>query len=338
MNRGRGAQTANYYLREIKSFCVWLVHDRRTPDNPLDHLQALAATNDRRRDRRPLTLEELRAVVDAAMQSSTVFRGLGGRDRAILYAVAVASGFRASELASLRADSFELDTDPPTATLAGEQAKNGKMAIQPLPPDLVAPLRCFLKDKSVDRPIWPGSWPERAAEMFRADLQTAGIAYVVDGPNGDLFSDFHSLRHSFVALLDQSGASLKQAMQLARHSDPKLTMARYGRAQLYDLGEAVRRLPSLFSDPEKESEVCRATGTDGDCAVDRALTTPMRIPGRSMRIVENTSPTRSQNTHGRNPLEIQRVEADCDSMRSIDKTSGGWDRTTDTRLMKPFSF
>ena len=31
-------------------------------------------------------------------------------------------------------------------------------------------------------------------------------------------------------------------MQLARHSDPKLTMARYGRAQLHDLAGAVERL------------------------------------------------------------------------------------------------
>jgi hypothetical protein len=29
---------------------------------------------------------------------------------------------------------------------------------------------------------------------------------------------------------------LKEAMQLARHSDPKLTMAVYGCAQLYELG------------------------------------------------------------------------------------------------------
>ena len=34
-------------------------------------------------------------------------------------------------------------------------------------------------------------------------------------------------------------------MQLARHSDPKLTMARYGRAQLHDLGRAVDRLPTF---------------------------------------------------------------------------------------------
>jgi hypothetical protein len=69
------------------------------------------------------------------------------------------------------------------------------------------------------------------------------------------------LRHSFLALLDKSGATLKEAMQLARHSDPKLTMAVYGRAQLHDLASAVERFPSLML-PASESEPLRATGTD----------------------------------------------------------------------------
>ena len=61
-----------------------------------------------------------------------------------------------------------------------------------------------------------------------------------EGPDGPLYADFHSLRHTFVSLLDQSGATLKEAMQLARHSDPRLTMARYGRAQRHDLAQTVQ--------------------------------------------------------------------------------------------------
>jgi hypothetical protein len=75
-------------------------------------------------------------------------------------------------------------------------------------------------------------------------------------------ADFHSLRHSYVALLDRAGVSLEQAMQLARHSDPRLTMARYGRAQIHDLGAAVERLPSLVSGTGPSRESLRATGTD----------------------------------------------------------------------------
>ena len=46
-----------------------------------------------------------------------------------------------------------------------------------------------------------------------------------------------------IGLSDATGATLKEAMQLARHSDPKLTAAVYGRARLLDLGTAVERLP-----------------------------------------------------------------------------------------------
>jgi hypothetical protein len=75
-----------------------------------------------------------------------------------------------------------------------------------------------------------------------------------------LFADFHALWHSFVALLDRPGATLKEAMQLARHSNPRLTMAVYGRAQLHDLAGAVDRLPSLTGKPLPQ--VLAATGTD----------------------------------------------------------------------------
>src|SRR5204862_1432763 len=48
--------------------------------------------------------------------------GLAGLDRAVLYAVAGASGFRAGELATLTPESFALDADPPTVTLPAEAA------------------------------------------------------------------------------------------------------------------------------------------------------------------------------------------------------------------------
>jgi hypothetical protein len=70
------------------------------------------------------------------------------------------------------------------------------------------------------------------------------------------------LRHSFIALLDRSGATLQEAMHLVRHSDPKLTMARYGRAQIHDLGEAVNRMPSLLTGAAYEKQELQTTGTD----------------------------------------------------------------------------
>ena len=52
--------------------------------------------------------------------------------------------------------------------------------------------------------------------MLRIDLDAAAIPYAVEGPDGPLYADFHALRHCYIALLDKSGATLKEAMQLAR--------------------------------------------------------------------------------------------------------------------------
>ena len=48
-------------------------------------------------------------------------------------------------------------------------------------------------------------------------------------------------------------------MRLARHSDPKLTMAVYGRTQLHDLAAAVSRLPSLTPPEQGEGGGAPAT-------------------------------------------------------------------------------
>src|SRR5206468_274878 len=63
LGRGMGIQTANYYLRDIQSFCRWLVQDRRTGDNPLIHLTGGNVRLDRRHDRRELEADELRLVL-----------------------------------------------------------------------------------------------------------------------------------------------------------------------------------------------------------------------------------------------------------------------------------
>src|SRR5262249_4676949 len=207
---------------------------RGMPDNPLSHLAGGNVKLDRRHDRRPLSAEELRRVLAMAEVSERNFRGLSGRDRRFLYLTAMCSGFRAGELASLTPQAFTLDADAPTVTLGAAFAKNKRTATQPLPPDVAEALRSFLADKPARLPVWSGGWVDNAAEMIQMDLEAAGIPYVIDGADGPLYADFHALRHSFIALLDKSGATLKEAMQLARHSDPKLTMAVYGRAQLHD--------------------------------------------------------------------------------------------------------
>ena len=97
--------------------------------------------------------------------------------------------------------------------------------------------------------------------MLRIDLETAGIPYVVEGPDGPLCADFHSLRHSFLTLLGKGGVDLRTAQELAGHSTPTLTM-RYSHRRLHDLAVAVEKLPAFLPDATRGREALRATGTD----------------------------------------------------------------------------
>jgi hypothetical protein len=257
---------------------------------------------------------------------------------------------RAAERAALRPSDFDLDAEPASVTLIDEHSKNGKTAIQPLPPDAAELLRDYLAGRPDDAAVWPGSWVARATEMVRGDLQVAGITPVAEGLDGLLFVDFRSLRHSFIGLFDQTGATLKQAMHLARHSDPKLTMARYGHPQLHDLGATVERLLSLLSsdsDEEREAaaqtdiQILRATGTDGRNAsmnVDASCSPVAQTCATecdSVLTIDRMSTVGTQEQSKTKPLGSQGVESDCEGLKPSEFSSGGWDRTSDTRLMKP---
>src|SRR5262249_42159877 len=153
-------------------------------------------------------------LLEATRTSSRTLRGLTGEDRWALYLTALSTGFRAGELASLNPRRFLLDQSPPVIRLGEDASKNDKGAVQPLPPAVVEALRPGLARNPADLPVWPGRWVEKPVALFRRDLAAAGIPYVVEGPDGPLYADFHATRHTFIALLDRSGATLKEAMQL----------------------------------------------------------------------------------------------------------------------------
>ncbi len=341
-DHGIGPSTVGNYAKDVKSFSRWLTRRKRIAEDPLAELPGATTSSDHRHDRRPLAEDELRSLLSAALDSPATFRELTGRDRHHLYLTGMATGFRVGELAALAPTDFDLDGEPPAVTLDGTKAKNGRTAVQPLPPDVALALGGYLDGRPAGAPVWPGAWPDRAAEMLRRDLATAGIPYAVEGPDGLLYADFHSLRHSFVALLDKAGASLKQAMHLARHTDPKLTMARYGRPQLHDLGAAVEKLPSFLPMRGDGSEpaALRATGTEGSTArVQLPLScSPVAQTadsgGVSLRLLETSTGGEGENTTGHNPLTLQGVAADCGSVSPAERNSGGWDRTSDLGLMK----
>ena len=291
LGRGRGLETVNHYVRAVRSFLRWLVKVRRLPSNPLDSLALLNSQVEVRHARRELTVEELCRLLGATRESAQTFRGLSGRDRFTLYVTACGTGFRASALASLTPESFNLADATPTVILAARFNKNRKPRTQPIPSDVAALLRECLKDRPAGQAVWGGTWARdhRGAEMLRRDLEVASIPYITEGPDGPLHADFHALRHSYITALGRGGVDLRTAQELAGHSTPVLT-ARYSHRRLYDLAGAVEKLPNFLPQtegPKKNAGVVpiAATGTDGSVQVCTGFA---RSSAPSLHLVSST--------------------------------------------------
>ena len=239
IEEGRSPRTCNAYITALKSFTRWLWVDGRSATDELAHLTKYNEEADRRLVRRSLKAEGLIRLIQTAESGPDVL-GMSGPERAMLYRLVSGTGFRASELGSLIPESFKLDADPPVIEVQAGYTKNGKIASQVIRPELADVLRPWLAQKPLVLPVF--GLPEKTAKMLRADLKAAGIAY----EDAEGVVDFHALRHTFITLLVGSGASIKVAQVLARHSTPTLTIGRYAHADTADRQSALAAFPSLI--------------------------------------------------------------------------------------------
>src|SRR5262245_46204319 len=97
---GLNAGTSNMYLQAIREFLGWAVRSGLIAEDPLRVLRPMNPELDRRRERRALTADELRALL-AATESAPPFRAITGHKRAMLYRVAAETGLRLGELRAL---------------------------------------------------------------------------------------------------------------------------------------------------------------------------------------------------------------------------------------------
>jgi len=276
-------QTRNYYLGAMKSFCNWMVEERRGSHSPVSHLRPLNANVDRRVKRRPLSADEISWLLSAT-EGSSERAGMTGPERAILYRLAIETGLRRSELASLTRRSFDLDGKNPSVTVQAASSKNRRESHLPLRPEMVALLRPHLASKLPEVPAF--RIPRRTAEMLQADLADARRQWIGEATSDQDITDrqaseflvakdglgrildFHALRHTTGSLLASSGVHPKTAQGLMRHSTISLTMDRYTHSHQDAERTAVESLPS-FAKPSQE--VLGATGTCAPATIDPCL-------------------------------------------------------------------
>ncbi len=251
---GISARTGNCYLQACKQFGNWMVKNDRAPINPLTYLQRYKA--DPKVKRRALTIEECRQLLKATEKAGLNY-GMTGRQRAMMYRVAVGTGFRAAEIRSLTPKSFDFDGDHPTITVEAAYSKNRTRREQPIAEQLACDLATFLADLPPDVPVF-APHADKTADMLRDDLALAGI----EAENSAGYRvDFHALRHTYITLGAMAGITPKVLMDLARHSDINLTMRAYSHTVVADRAKALEAVPDLTSDGGEEREALKATGT-----------------------------------------------------------------------------
>ncbi|MGO9600989.1 MAG: tyrosine-type recombinase/integrase [Isosphaeraceae bacterium] len=251
---GRSLATCNHHATAVCGFAKWCHKTHRLREHPLRGVERFNAKEDRRHDRRTISLDELQRLIEAAERGPRHVR-MTGPMRALCYRLAVATGLRFSEIASIRPESF--DWKAPSVTVAAGYTKNGEPAILPLPRDLADDLAAYGATLPPGMPVFPMPRRGRGAEMLRIDLAAAGIPY---RDAAGLVFDFHALRCETATLADQAGISPRVVQRMMRHSTLELT-GRYTRPRALDIEAAASLLPSLKPAP-LPSESVALTGTD----------------------------------------------------------------------------
>lgn len=246
--KGRSARTVNHARGAIRAFATWLENSGRIKTAPrLKTLSIQPEKSDRRRERRALDADEIKRLLESTSvgpdyithrdEQRCVTGMMTGTDRSLCYLVAMNTGFRAGEIASLTPERFDLG-EYPTITVRACYSKRGKRSgrddVQPIRRDIADALRPWLAGKEPGQPVFP--IPQKSAQMLYLDLRRAGIGAIdADGR----IADFHALRHTFITVLVARGINVKVVQELARHSTPTLTLGLYTHMKKGDLRDAL---------------------------------------------------------------------------------------------------
>jgi hypothetical protein len=101
------------------------------------------------------------------------------------------------------------------------------------------------------------------------DLEAAGV-------DSAAWFDFHCLRHTYITMLVKSGANVKVCQELARHSDPKLTMNLYTHLTVHDISRGLDGLAHILPTNGVSKGL---TGTDGNIVIS-SPGEPGTVPAR----------------------------------------------------------
>ncbi len=262
-------KTINEYQAALSALFTWLRKQNRVTANPFELVSKVDARGKESFHRRALNDDEARRL-------------LAG-ERKLLYLLVLHTGLRRGEINALHGSDFHLDTANPFYVVPTAKSKSRKEQPRPLHPELVQELQ---KLKTAGK-LKPEDllFPERVPPMkvIRGDFKAAEIPLTDER---GYRVDFHALRTTYITRLQRAGVSPREAMELARHSDMRLTMKTYTDVGQLPLAATVRGLPSI-SDSQIDSQTLVA---------DRPTVSPAVIGLKAIKVgktIDNIAESRS---------------------------------------------
>ncbi len=241
--KGLSKRTLNGFVGALQQFGKWAVRKQKVArHNPVDGLEKYDnEADDRRKVRRALTRDEVQKLLRTTAEQPERF-GMDGRERALLYWVAIETGLRANELRTLDVEHVDLNhAGGPTLFIDAGYSKHRERDELPLRPDLAREIQAFIMErkKLPQAKLFGGRYKaltDKPADMLYEDMKAAGIERQTVA--GSL--DFHALRHTFVSSL--KGIEARQAQALARHKSSTMT-DRYTHAPLEERRILLNEVP-----------------------------------------------------------------------------------------------
>jgi integrase len=226
----------NLLQAALSAIVSWLRKQNRVAANPFELVSKVDVRGKESFYRRALNDDEARKLLAVP--------------RRPLYLLAVHTGLRRGEINALRWGDLHLDVTNPFYVVPVAKSKSRKEQPRPLHYELVRELQAMKSAGKVtpDTLVFPEQVP--ATKVIRADFKTAGIPLVDERGHR---VDFHALRMTYITRLQRAGVSPREAMELARHSDMRLTMKTYTDAAALPLAATVRGLPA-FDDSQIDSQ------------------------------------------------------------------------------------
>ncbi len=216
----KAVATRRHYIVAVRDFAKWMTSTGRAASNPVVGLKPPSMYADPTIERVPLTVAQFLALttyLDTFERYEDQVAGWSTKDRKLLYWTAVRTAFRQAELRSLRVQSLLLDANPPQVAIRAGDAKNSTKAFVPIPRDLAAACREYIKDRDPEERLFPMPTASHSVlDIFRRDLSGAGIRWNW-GEGDPQRIDFHTLRTTAITWwLDVDGLPPKRVQILAR--------------------------------------------------------------------------------------------------------------------------